>query len=122
MLSRKKRDAKFLIFQSLYIIAIAILFYKGTDLALNPVQEVNETDTVIARNLLPAPPDTSEISIKKITLDSLKRNNRFVNSDESVVKIAELNRLKAGQKQRTQTVTDEGKNLHKTTIQGETPK
>ena len=40
MLSRKKRDAKFLIFQSLYLIAISILFYKGTDLSLNKVHDV----------------------------------------------------------------------------------
>ncbi|MBK8553063.1 MAG: hypothetical protein IPL53_19170 [Ignavibacteria bacterium] len=124
MVSRNKRDAKFLIFQSLYIIAIAILFYKGTDLSLTPVKNAGDTDTVIAKTLLPAPPDTSEIRIKKTILDSLSKNNRFVDNDEIVVKTTYLDELKAGQKRQTtesKTEKQEGTS-HKTTIEGETPK
>ncbi|MBK9332768.1 MAG: hypothetical protein IPM96_10305 [Ignavibacteria bacterium] len=40
-----KRDTKFLIFQSLYIIAIAILFFKGTDLSLTEVIEKTSDTT-----------------------------------------------------------------------------
>lgn len=69
MLSRKKRDAKFLIFQSLYLIAISILFYKGTDLSLNKVMAVENGDTVIAKKLLAE--DTSIVRIEKEILDSL---------------------------------------------------
>ena len=72
MLSRKKRDAKFLIFQSLYIIAISILFYKGTDLSLIPV--VDENDSINAY----VGPEETVINI--VELDSLKLNNAVIDT------------------------------------------
>lgn len=106
MLSRKKRDAKFLIFQSLYIIAIAILFYKGTDLSLTKVIPYNESDTVIAKINLPStdlgvydpklqevlpilPSDSEYVKVLKgeilISKDELDKKN---------ARIAELERMK----------------------------
>lgn len=69
MLSRKKRDAKFLIFQSLYLIAISILFYKGTDLSLTKVKAAEDSDTVIAKALLAD--DSSLVKITRELYDSL---------------------------------------------------
>lgn len=82
MLSRKKRDAKFLIFQSLYLIAISILFYKGTDLSLSKVKAAEESDTVIAKKLLTE--DSSIVRIEKELLDSLK-NRPIVDSDKDSI-------------------------------------
>lgn len=70
MLSRKKRDAKFLIFQSLYIIAIAILFYKGTDLSLVRVVEANDS--------LNAFVDITDTIVSIVDIDSLKLRNAIV--------------------------------------------
>ncbi len=111
MLSRKKRDAKFLIFQSLYLIAISILFYKGTDLSLNKVITIDSRDTVISIAKLPPVPDASETIVKIEILDSLKKNV-FVDSTKYTVvpkqtlaekdkRIAELERQKNPDRQRT---------------------
>ena len=71
---RSKRDPKFLIFQSLYIIAISILFYKGTDLALNKVVEKRPGDTVIAiidldTTSKPTYDSSTQIVMKKLAED-----------------------------------------------------
>lgn len=129
MLSRKKRDAKFLIFQSLYLIAISILFYKGTDLSMNKVTTIEKGDTVIAISEMPPKPDDSETIVKKETLDSLKKNI-FVDSTKYIVvpkqtlaekdkRIAELERQKTPGK--TPVKTDQ-ENTHKAGIEGETLK
>lgn len=77
MLSRKKRDAKFLIFQSLYIIAIAILFYKGTDLSLVSVVDASDSMVVVS-------PEDTVISIALV--DSLKLKNAIVDvQNDSII-------------------------------------
>lgn len=76
MLSRKKRDAKFLIFQSLYIIAIAILFYKGTDLSLVQVMDANDSLTIIAKE---------DTVVKRIELDSLLKLNAIVDVNQDSI-------------------------------------
>jgi len=94
MLSRKKRDAKFLIFQSLYLIAISILFYKGTDLSLNKVKAAEDSDTVIAKVLIRE--DSSVIRITKDSLNLLKKNNIFLDTSiDTIVSIGELEKLLA---------------------------
>ncbi len=97
MLSRKKRDAKFLIFQSLYIIAIAILFYKGTDLSLTKVIPYIAGDTIVRIADLPKELDTSKTIVSKTVLDSLKKN-KYVPKTDTIVSSAYLNELIAGQK------------------------
>lgn len=113
MLSRKKRDAKFLIFQSLYIIAIAILFYKGTDLSLTPVIPYTEGDTVIAKinlpstdlgvydpkmqEVLPILPSDSEY-VKALKGEVLVSQEEL---DKKNARIAELERLKTPTRQNT---------------------
>ncbi len=77
MLSRKKRDAKFLIFQSLYIIAIAILFYKGTDLSLVKVVEANDS--------LNAFVDVMDTVVSISDLDSLKLKNAIVDIEKDTI-------------------------------------
>lgn len=119
MLSRKKRDAKFLIFQSLYLIAISILFYKGTDLSLNKVITIDKGDTVIALNKLPPVPDTSETKVKKVVLDSLKKNPFIDSSKYTVVpiqtiaekdkRIADLERIKTPSRPQVKTEPTETK-------------
>ncbi len=74
MLSRKKRDAKFLIFQSLYIIAISILFYKGTDLSLVSVKDATDSSNAYL--------STSETKIDTSLLNELSRNNAFVDKQK----------------------------------------
>jgi hypothetical protein len=87
MLSRKKRDAKFLIFQSLYIIAIAILFYKGTDLSLVQVIDANDSLTIIAKG---------DTVVDRDDFDSLLKLNALVDfNQDSVVNrdlLAEITR------------------------------
>ncbi|MBK9332484.1 MAG: hypothetical protein IPM96_08850 [Ignavibacteria bacterium] len=88
---RNKRDAKFLIFQSLYIIAISILFYKGTDLSLKKVAEINPdmkqvpiTSVIINPELEEALPKPEEG--KEYTKINLK--------DQEIVNREELEKLK----------------------------
>jgi len=90
----------------LYIIAIAILFYKGTDLSLTKVIPYNESDTVIAKINLPStdlgvydpklqevlpilPSDSEYVKVLKgeilISKDELDKKN---------ARIAELERMK----------------------------
>jgi len=77
MLSRKKRDAKFLIFQSLYIIAISILFYKGTDLSLVAVKDATDsTNTYLS---------ATETKIDTSLLNELSRNNAFVDKQKDTL-------------------------------------
>ncbi|MCB0726534.1 MAG: hypothetical protein KDD00_03675 [Ignavibacteriae bacterium] len=87
MLSRKKRDAKFLIFQSLYIIAIAILFYKGTDLSLVQVIDANDSLTIIGKE---------DTVVNRVDFDSLLKLNAVVDyNQDSIVNrslLAELTR------------------------------
>jgi hypothetical protein len=64
MVRRNKRDAKFLIFQSLYIIAISILFFKGTDLSLTKVEVIEPGKIRIDSNLKPYNPVTEIILTK----------------------------------------------------------
>lgn len=129
MLSRKKRDAKFLIFQSLYLIAISILFYKGTDLSLNKVITKENGDTVIAISKLPPKLDDSDTIIRIETLDSLMKNP-FIDSTlytvvtkqtlaEKDKRIADLERIKTPARQTVKTDKD---NTYKAGIEGETPK
>ncbi len=99
--------SKFLIFQSLYIIAIAILFYKGTDLSLTPVIPYSDVDTVIKKTDMPTDLDSSKTIVNKTILDSLKKNPYVDLSISSIVpkltleekdrEIADLRR-KLGQK------------------------
>jgi len=85
MLSRKKRDAKFLIFQSLYLIAISILFYKGTDLSMNKVTTIEKGDTVISITEMPPTPGVSDTLISKIVWDSVKYFNEYVDTSKDSV-------------------------------------
>ncbi|HMS65539.1 MAG TPA: hypothetical protein PKD83_09840 [Ignavibacteria bacterium] len=110
MLSRKKRDAKFLIFQSLYIIAIAILFYKGTDLSLVSVADVGQNDTVISKvdyNILSENKlDSTKVVVLPKPLKGEKyikipESQELVSKDELNAKekrIAELEKLKTPKK------------------------
>jgi hypothetical protein len=68
----------------LYLIAISILFYKGTDLSLNKVTTINKGDTVISITEMPPKPDASETKIKKVILDSLMKNP-FIDSTKYTV-------------------------------------
>lgn len=100
---RNKRDAKFLIFQSLYIIAISILFYKGTDLSLNKVFQKNPSDTIIAKRDLPTDlydPSTEIVMPKPaenaryqtvLLRDTIVAKDALVEKDR---RISELERLK----------------------------
>jgi hypothetical protein len=66
-----------LIFQSLYIIAIAILFYKGTDLSLVQVMDANDSLTIIAKE---------DTVVNRIEFDSLQMLNAIVDySQDSIV-------------------------------------
>ncbi|HMS33294.1 MAG TPA: hypothetical protein PKC91_04335 [Ignavibacteria bacterium] len=77
MLSRKKRDAKFLIFQSLYIIAISILFYKGTDLSLVAVKDATDSTNAFL--------SSTETKIDTSLLNELSKNNTYINTDKDSV-------------------------------------
>lgn len=129
MLSRKKRDAKFLIFQSLYLIAISILFYKGTDLSLNKVTTINKGDTVISITEMPPTPDGSDTIISKKILDSFNNKVSIDSTIYTVVtkqtlaekdkRIADLERQKTPGKPPVKT---DKENTHKAGIEGETLK
>jgi len=119
-----RRDAKFLIFQSLYIIAIAILFFKGTDLSLNYVKEIKpgqipaDSNKVLKDGQIAA--DTAEV--KRILLN----DSIYLRADTSDILISyddylELNR-KANQKQKFIKETDDKrkeKTGEKTKVEGE---
>ncbi|MBK8984169.1 MAG: hypothetical protein IPM38_18090 [Ignavibacteria bacterium] len=128
---RNKRDAKFLIFQSLYIIAISILFYKGTDLSLNSVMEVKDGETVVTIDkvlkdgmksydttkviLLPLPEENTEY--KKVTADQ-----EIVSKDliaEKDREIERLNKLKTPTNRPTVTPKPNDDGKQKVTIKGE---
>lgn len=119
MLSRKKRDAKFLIFQSLYLIAISILFYKGTDLSMNKVTTIEKGDTVIAITEIPPKPDGSDTIISKKILDSFNNKVSIDSTIYTVVtkqtlaekdkRIADLERMKTPGRPPDRTVPQETK-------------
>ena len=130
-----RRDTKFLIFQSLYIIAISILFYKGTDLSLTKVINKTKEDTVVTIVKLDSllklqPPDLEN----KVILEKPRENEQYqpvskkdtvLTKEELLSKENELARLKilktpVNQRQPTQRNID--KNSHPATIEGETPK
>lgn len=125
---RNKRDAKFLIFQSLYIIAISILFYKGTDLSLNKVTEIKEDEIVVSRAILDSMSKWPTYdSLKQVVKPKLPTDEKYevIREGEVVVDGNEYNRIKriaetkpAPQKQIAQPKDDR----HKSTIKGETPK
>ena len=77
MLSTKKRDAKFLIFQSLYIIAISILFYKGTDLSLVAVKDATDSTNAYL--------SSTETKIDTSLLNDLSKNNSYVDTEKDSV-------------------------------------
>lgn len=104
---RNKRDAKFLIFQSLYIIAIAILFYKGTDLTINKVMEINSDEKIVPNTaiivnpeieeVLPKPEEGKEYAeidskeqeiVNKEEYENLKKDNeRLIAENKNLIKI-----------------------------------
>lgn len=81
MIGRKKRDVKFIIYQSLYIFVIAYLAMKGaTILSAGEEQEKNHFDTTIS----------------KTELEELAKNNTFIDSNEIIIpkdSLDDLNRL-----------------------------
>jgi len=103
---RNKRDAKFLIFQSLYIIAISILFYKGTDLSLNKVTEIKEGQIVVDKDMVlendmksydptileVLPKLNDSLEYKKVAFDQEVVSKSLL--EEKDRKISELERLK----------------------------
>ncbi|MEO8664683.1 MAG: hypothetical protein ABI462_04225 [Ignavibacteria bacterium] len=130
-----KRDTKFLIFQSLYIIAISILFYKGTDLSLTKVIDKNDDETVIEIKKLDSLLKlTSYDTAKAIVLLKLEDNARYQSvllKDTVVTKellinkdnrISELEKLKTPVNTRQAVQNKVDKNSHPATIEGETPK
>ncbi|MDZ4710702.1 MAG: hypothetical protein SGI89_00090 [bacterium] len=129
---RNKRDAKFLIFQSLYIIAISILFYKGTDLSLNKVTELKKDEKVVTKAVIDSLTKwPSYDSLKQIVMPKLPDSTVYkkVNLNQEVFnkeilaekdrKISELERQVARQPQRS---VKENKKSSTTDIEGETPK
>ena len=130
---RNKRDAKFLIFQSLYIIAISILFYKGTDLSLNKVAEKNAGDTIIAITELPKPGLIEYDSTLQVVKPILPEGEKYiaVSEEDKVISKSEYDNLKneAAKSKKTviidRTKKDDRSNkktTSTTTIEGETPK
>ncbi|MEO6696151.1 MAG: hypothetical protein ABIY50_09540 [Ignavibacteria bacterium] len=124
-----RRDAKFLIFQSLYIIAISILFYKGTDLSLNKVTEIQENDTLITKNKIDSLLKlTSYDSLSSIIKPKLPPDEEYmpIKKGEVVVDESEYNEIKriASTKPPVQPSPQprRSEETRKTTIEGEIPK
>ena len=93
-----RRDAKFLIFQSLYIIAIAILFFKGTDLSLNYVKEIKAGQIPADPNKILKVNEEAYNTNEKMVLDIIPNDSnsyyRIVKNNETVIDSLELIRLK----------------------------
>lgn len=130
---RNKRDAKFLIFQSLYIIAISILFYKGTDLSLNKVAEINDSLIVVNKNRVlengMIPIDTTTKAVKPKLPDG--EMYIAISDEDKVISKTEYDELKnEAAKKKTTVIIDRTKKddqsskktTSTTTIEGETPK
>jgi len=88
---RNKRDAKFLIFQSLYIIAIAILFYKGTDLTINKVAEINSDEKVVPITSVMINPEIEEVLPKP---EDGKEYAEINSKEQEIVDKEEFEKLK----------------------------
>jgi len=71
---RKQRDSRFIIYQSLYIFAIAVLIFKGTDLSLDEVSPSN-------RNIVKLNPG-------EIVVDTM--NNKVISWDKSKDSIVQI--------------------------------
>lgn len=86
MISKKKRDAKFIIYQSLYLIAIALIALSGATLIdLGPKNPNNMKK------------DNDKIFILKTVYDTLKENNFHIDSNETVVPIDSVKKLISNQ-------------------------
>lgn len=129
MTKGNRRDTKFLIFQSLYIIAIAILFYKGTDLSLSKVVAKQDGDTLVNVSQVPSALDTVVPKTVKVydpaTQEVIKKTEgdtkmQPVSTKDTVInkqtidklesRISELERLKTPTRQRSPSVSEPPKN------------
>ena len=111
---RNKRDAKFLIFQSLYIIAISILFYKGTDLSLNKVTEINDSLIVVSKDRVLENGMISVDTTKQALKPKLPEGEKYIakTDEDKVISKTDYDELK----------NEAAKTTSTTTIEGETPK
>ncbi|MFZ1320496.1 MAG: hypothetical protein WAT71_02985 [Ignavibacteria bacterium] len=130
---RNKRDAKFLIFQSLYIIAISILFYKGTDLSLNKVTEINDSLIVVSKDRVLENGMISVDTTKQALKPKLPEGEKYIaiTDEDKVISKTDYDELKNEAAKSKKTVIidrtkkedrSNKKTTSTTTIEGETPK
>jgi len=68
---RKQRDARFIIYQCLYIFAISVLIYKGTDLSLDEVTSNKKNFVELKPNQSVVDTSTSAVIMKDVSKDTI---------------------------------------------------
>ncbi len=72
---RKQRDARFIIYQCLYIFAISVLIYKGTDLSLDEVTSNKNNFVELKPNQSVVDTAFFAVIIKDVTKDTVVQIN-----------------------------------------------